>query len=187
MLYSPRTLSPHFHMRLLTIFLLCTCAWPTAARMYQWVEPDSDTPQLSGKPPTWYRSREGGPRVVVYDKDRLIDDTSVAVSDAERERLRQEALMQAERDQAAINEKLVEAKRMQAVLDRNRPAPEEPPADEAPAPAPEAEPAAPTQAVNEAPTIEAMRELVERWDQLRTDSARETASGAAGEDIPPPR
>ena len=124
-------------MRILTIFLLLGLSLHAAARMYQWVDPDTDTPQLSGKPPTWYRSREGGPRVVVYDKDRLIDDTGSVVSESERERLRREALVQAERDQAVINEKLVEAKRMQAMLDRNRSAEEEVLAEETPAPVPE--------------------------------------------------
>ncbi|HEY7840486.1 MAG TPA: hypothetical protein VIC61_02865 [Gammaproteobacteria bacterium] len=163
-------------MRILSLLLLLNLAWPAAARMYQWVDPDTDTPQLSGKPPPWYRSREGGPRVVVYDKDRLIDDTQVVVPDAEREQLRQDALIQAERDQAAINEKLLEAKRMQAVLDRNRPAVEEAPVVEAPPPEPEPV-AAPPQAVNEAPTIEAMRALVESWDAHRTNSARDLANG----------
>lgn len=163
-------------MRILSILLLSSLAWPAAGRMYQWVDPDSDTPQLSGKPPPWYRSREGGPRVVVYDKDRVVDDTIVVLSDAEREKLRQDALIQAERDQAAINEKLLEAKRMQAVLDRNRPAEEEATVVEAPPPAPEPV-AAPPQAVNEAPTIEAMRALVESWDAQRTDNARDLANG----------
>lgn len=170
-------------MRIPSLLLLLSLAWPAAGRMYQWVDPDTDTPQLSGKPPPWYRSREGGPRVVVYDKDRLIDDTNVVVSDADREQLRQDALIQAEQDQAVINEKLLEAKRMQAVLDRNRPAEEETPVVEAlpPEPAPVV---APPQAVNEAPTIEAMRALVESWDAHRTDSARDLANDV--EQPPPP-
>jgi len=166
-------------MRTLTILLLLSFALPATARLYQWVEPDSDTPQLSGKPPTWYRSREGGPRVIVYDRNKVIDDTSIDVSDADRERLRQEAMMQAERDQAAINEKLLEAKRMQAVLDRNRP-PEETPVEDVVVHEPEPAPAEPPPE-NASPTIEAMRSLVEQWDKFRTDTARDLAHGTDSE------
>jgi hypothetical protein len=145
--------------------------------MYQWVDPDTDTPQLSGKPPTWYRSREGGPRVLVFEKSKLIDDTGVEVPEPEREQLRQDALIQAERDQAAINERLMEAKRMQAILDRNRPAEEEAPVEEAP-PVPEPERVAAPAQPDESETIEAMRALVEQWDSQRTENAREVANGA---------
>lgn len=164
-------------MRTLTILLLLTFALPAAARMYQWVEPDTDTPQLSGKPPTWYRSREGGPRVIVYDKNEIIDDTARDVSEADRERLRQEAMMQAERDQAAINERLVEAKRMQAVLDRNRTV-EETPVEDVLVEESEPEPAAEPASESQNPTIDAMRALVEQWDQFRTNTARDLARGA---------
>jgi hypothetical protein len=170
-------------MRILSTLLLLFLAWPAVGRMYQWVDPDSDTPQLSGKPPPWYRSREGGPRVIVYEKDRLVDDTNVVVSDAERESLRQDALIQAERDQAAINEKLLEAKRMQAVLDRNRPAEEETAVIEAPPPEPEPA-AAPPAGADQSPTIEAMRALVEEWDSQRTNNARELANGGAPDPAP---
>lgn len=170
-------------MRILLIVLLLGLTWPVAARMYQWVDPDTDTPQLSGKPPTWYRSREGGPRVLVFEKGGLIDDTSVPVSESDREQLRQDALIQAERDQAAINERLMEAKRMQAVLDRNRPVEEEPIVEEAPAPEPE--PVAAPPPPDESSTIEAMRALVEQWDTERTESARDVATGASAPDEAP--
>ena len=184
MLYFSPTPFPGAFMRILAIILLLSLSLPAAARMYQWVEPDTDTPQLSGKPPTWYRSREGGPRVIVYDRSRIIDDTSVVVSESEREQLRQDALMQAERDQTAINEKLIEAKRMQAVLDRRKPVEEETPAEEVPAPQPE--PVAEAVPENQSPTIDAMRALIEQWDQLRTDDARDVANGV-GEAPPPPQ
>src|SRR5690554_7481361 len=45
------------------------------SRMYQWIDPDTQTTQLSGKPPTWYRSAEGGPRVLVFEKGLMVDDT----------------------------------------------------------------------------------------------------------------
>jgi hypothetical protein len=169
-------------MRILFVILLLSLAAPVAARMYQWVDPDTDTPQLSGKPPVWYRSREGGPRVLVFDRDKLVDDTGVAVSEPEREQLRQDALIQAERDQAALNERLLEAKRMQAVLDRNRPPEAEAPVEEAPpVPAPEAVTAPAPAPQDENSTVEAMRALVEQWDARRTDQARELAKGVEGD------
>ena len=48
------------------------------ARMYQWVNPNNQQIQLSGIPPAWYRSDNGGPRVRVFELGNLIDDTSIA-------------------------------------------------------------------------------------------------------------
>jgi hypothetical protein len=166
-------------MRIAISLLFLSLAFPAAGRMYQWVEPETDTPQLSGKPPAWYRSREGGPRVLVFDKNKLIDDTNTVVPESEREQLRQEALIQAERDQAAITEKLLEAKRMQAVLDRNRPAEEEELLAEVPVPEPQPR-AAEAAPAEQGPTIEAMRALVEQWDAQLVENAREIANGGAG-------
>lgn len=45
------------------------------ARMYQWVDAQTGTVQLSGSPPSWYRGGEPGPRVFVFENGRLIDDT----------------------------------------------------------------------------------------------------------------
>lgn len=77
--------------------------------MYQWTEPDSGSTQFSGKPPPWYRSDTGGPRVFVFDNGRLIDDTAVQVSDGVRQRLRQEALVLVEEDYQKAREKMVKA------------------------------------------------------------------------------
>ena len=80
-----------------TVIILCLCcSTPVAARMYQWVDPQTGTTQLSGKPPPWYRSGDRGPRVYVFDNGKVIDDTGIRVSDSERERLRNEALLSAE-------------------------------------------------------------------------------------------
>ena len=77
---------------LLAICVCCLSVAPAAARMYQWQNPATGTTQLSGTPPTWYRSSEGGPRVYVFENNQLIDDTGIAVSAAQREALRAEAL-----------------------------------------------------------------------------------------------
>ena len=62
------------------------------ARMYQWEQPRSGRIQLSGQAPAWYRSVHPGPRVLVFDNGKLVDDTGIAVSDAQRQWLREQAL-----------------------------------------------------------------------------------------------
>ena len=79
------------------------------ARMYQWSDPDSGSTQFSGKPPAWYRSVTGGPRVFVFDNGRLIDDTAVEISDAKRQRLRQWAFVLGEEDRQRAREKNAKA------------------------------------------------------------------------------
>jgi hypothetical protein len=152
------------------LLLLLACGSAAEARMYQWVDPDTQTTQLSGKPPTWYRSAEGGPRVLVFEQGRMVDDTATRVSEVERERLRQEALVRAEQDQAAIQAKLAEAKRLQALLGQD----EVPVPTPAPTVAPETKAELPVaEAAGESsPSVEAMRALVEKWDELRAASAR---------------
>ena len=61
------------------------------ARMYQWIDPNTGTTQLSGKPPSWYRGTQKGPRIYVIEKGRVIDDTGIKLVDEERRRLREEA------------------------------------------------------------------------------------------------
>lgn len=98
-------------MRLLFIFLLLLSSL-AEARMYQWVEPGVETTQLSGKPPAWYRSSSGGPRIFVFENGRLIDDTGVEVSDEVRQRLRQEAFIMAEEDRQKAKEKIAKANKL---------------------------------------------------------------------------
>src|SRR5690606_32363253 len=151
------------------LLLFLACAQAAEARMYQWIDPDTRTTQLSGKPPTWYRSPEGGPRVLVFERGRMVDDTARPVSESERQRLREEALVRAEQDQAAIEARLAEARRMQLLL-RERAAEEE--FDLEPV-AVKAQPL-PTRGRGESDdTMEAMRALVEKWDELRAARARQ--------------
>jgi len=65
------------------------------ARMYQWTDADSGNTQLSGNPPSWYRGQTRGPRIFVFEQGRLIDDTSIAVEEPERQALRANAFRQA--------------------------------------------------------------------------------------------
>jgi hypothetical protein len=96
-------------MRIILILFFSLTMFAAEARMYQWTEPGVETTQLSGKPPAWYRSVAGGPRVFVFDKGRLIDDTAVEVSDEIRQRMRQEAFMLVEEDRQKAKEKMVKA------------------------------------------------------------------------------
>ncbi len=99
-------------LRALMLVLLMLCSSYTFARMYQWVEPDTGTTQLSGKPPAWYRSEAGGPRVLVFDKGRLVDDTAIKLADDVRRGMRKQAFILAEQDRQSAKEKLVRAKQL---------------------------------------------------------------------------
>lgn len=70
------------------------------ARMYQWSNAATDTVQLSGSPPAWYRSSVQGPRVFVFDNGQLIDDTAVEVAEEHRQVLHANAFGRADDDQS---------------------------------------------------------------------------------------
>lgn len=78
-----------------SIVLVCIVALGSApaafARMYQWQDGPGGAVQLSGQPPSWYRSGRGGPRVLVFDRGFLVDDTSIDVSLLRRVSLRKQA------------------------------------------------------------------------------------------------
>lgn len=57
--------------------------------MYQWVDSETGTTQLSGKPPAWYRTGERGPRIFVFESGQLVDDTGIRVSEEQQLLLRQ--------------------------------------------------------------------------------------------------
>jgi hypothetical protein len=109
--YNQKIMSGLGTMRILLLILLLITNI-VEARMYQWTEPGVETTQLSGKPPVWYRSAAGGPRVFVFDNGRLIDDTAVEVSDEVRQRMRQQAFVLVEEDRQKAEEKLVKAQEL---------------------------------------------------------------------------
>ena len=84
------------------------------AQMYQWIDPETGTTQLSGKPPAWYRSDGRGPRVFVFNRGKVVDDTGIVVSDEERVRLRTKAFVSAEEDRLAAREKVLRAAKLKA-------------------------------------------------------------------------
>ncbi len=69
---------------------LVLLAWSlgASARMYQWVDTQPGTVQLSGAPPSWYRAGVDGPRVFVFENGRLVDDTGRNVPAEEAAALR---------------------------------------------------------------------------------------------------
>lgn len=93
---DPMRRRPHLHgVRVLLFLWLCVsmavlgAELPVgAARLYQWRSPHTGTTQLAGRPPIWYRSTVPGPRVLVFARGRLIDDTAQVVTEAERRALR---------------------------------------------------------------------------------------------------
>ena len=156
----------------LTVFIV-------EARMYQWTDPDTGTTQLSGKPPAWYRSQQDGPRIFVFDKNRLIDDTAIEVSPAEREELRRQAFLKAEQDRAAAREKARAAEELKASLKQDMADAEEQ-LPEVPEETPEAavqqqeaeQPEPDVAAVDDESTLQEMRELIREWEEQRVQEAK---------------
>jgi hypothetical protein len=167
--------------KILLFVLLMQSAQIAYARMYQWVDPDTGTTQLSGKPPSWYRSEETGPRIIVYENGRIIDDTGINLSDAESEKLRQDALISVEADRQAAMEKLQQARQQKATLEFQGQAIQ--PVEVIPEPiAEQAEPVEEQAPVDTGPTAEELRALIDQYEQMKTQNARELVETAA-----PPR
>lgn len=170
-------------LRLLSLCIFLCFNTTALARMYQWVEPDTHTTQLSGKPPTWYRSAEEGPRVFVFENGRVIDDTGINVSVSVRQRLRQQAFLAVEKDKSTAKEKLMQAERLKAAIQQKRLAeeagleqvqvvPVKPITDTEPVP----EQATPVHASTE---IEDARALIAEWERLRIEEARKLIESIA--------
>jgi hypothetical protein len=160
------------YLGIAVLYILILAALPAQARMYQWVDPGTGTPQLSGKPPAWYRSPAGGARVLVFERGRLIDDTAIAVSEPEREFLRQAAFHPETAGQETARSAPQEAGQQEAA----QPAlPEEPlPEEQLPRAATDAERETQAPAVDRAlqEQYERMRALVSEWEKLQTELAR---------------
>ena len=163
--------------RALLILLLLCSSNGIYARMYQWVDPATGSTQLSGKPPHWYRSATSGPRVFVFESSQVVDDTGIRVSDTERERLRQEAFLQADEDRQHARDKLLDARRLDAALMQKHAMHEDEDAEQAPVVEDilkeevAAKPAPPA-ATDEPTTLEQMRKLIAEWEKATTEKAR---------------
>lgn len=170
-------------IRYFLLILLPLIALSVSARMYQWTEPATGITQLSGKPPPWYRSAAGGPRVFVFENGRVIDDTGIQVSDTERQQLREKALVQALGDEKAAASELEAAERLKAEFRAPEP---KPVAQVAPATPPvpaqdeeQAQAAKAPQGGTPSPTEEQMRELIQRWEAVQAQAAKKAADGQA--------
>ena len=161
----------------ITVVLSLCCMPVSAARMYQWVDPDTGTTQLSGKPPVWYRAVEPGPRTFVFEKDRIVDDTGISLSERERERLRQQALLDAEEEREAAREKLLQAKRIKAAFDQKQGAEEEQnetvDSGEPVTTVAAEEPTSPPLPDAGEMSAEEMRALISAWELQQAERARE--------------
>lgn len=146
--------------------------------MYQWVDPATRITQLSGKPPVWYRSSKGGPRVIVFENNRVVDDTSIAVSAVEQERLRRQAFLEAETSRESAKEKLLQAKRLQAISELMSTAKDEDAAEtpaatqQAAVPVPIVKNATAPPDVSNTAVVDQMRKLIEDWEKKNAESAK---------------
>jgi hypothetical protein len=168
--------------------VLLACAMPASARMYQWLDPQSRTTQLSGKPPAWYRLDSAGPRVFVFDEGRLVDDTARPLAADAARALRQEAFARAriERDPATSLDARLEAALRQRGPARAGPAAATADEDETANRAaatdtavegnstPETEPAADPQVH----VMTRLRAMLDAWDRQQTDRARQILDSA---------
>lgn len=131
------------------------------ARMYQWVDPQTGTSYLSGEPPPWYRARQQGPRVLVIEDGKVVDDTEWAASVEREKALREQALIEHQKQQQAEEARRAEAAKLAAEQARER----------------EAEEAA-AQPTSREDELQVMRRLVKLYLQ---QNAAEAAPEAAAE------
>ena len=168
-------------MRYTFIFLLLTTSI-VEARMYQWVEPGVETTQLSGKPPAWYRTEAGGPRVFVFDNGRLIDDTGIAVSETVRKKLREDAFIIAEQDRQKVLEKMAKAEQIKN--SQNSPDLEQSDNDDEPQTEPDENevlelltdalfPEEEQNTVEETKSYDELRQIISDWEAAQSESARQ--------------
>lgn len=170
-------------MKALRLIMCCVISFTISsayARMYQWVDPATKITQFSGKPPVWYRSDDGGPRVIVFENNRVIDDTNIRVSEVEQQRLRHEAFLRAETNREIAREKLLQAKRLEAISKQQEGSQEpsqavtatsqglaEKSAEETPAVK------VPAQGqITDEVVVDQMRKMIQEWEQKRAASAR---------------
>ena len=167
----------------LLFLVLMVAMMPVQARMYQWIDPDTGTTQLSGKPPAWYRSAENGPRVIVFEKGRVVDDTNISVSDSLQEELRRQALTKAVEDKEKASQMAKQAAELKSKLGTqlNDELSEEPVIQEREASlpdvsrtrTPEPEPEQVEQPVYKELTEDDLRELISDWEQQKTEQSKE--------------
>ena len=162
--------------RALSLFLLAGLVIvpvPVAARMYEWVDPGTGTTHWSGRPPAWYRGSQRGPRVLVFDGGRLIDDTAWRVPDAERDVLRTQAFAPEPESPTPTADAPAEG------VDAEPPSPIEAAGLKAtPVEGPKAGAEVPLPGVDQA-TIERLKAIIGEWDRRQTEEAKRFLEGPA--------
>lgn len=169
----------------LLLFIQSILGQSVQAQMYQWIDPETGTTQLSGKPPAWYRSTEGGPRVFVFNRGKVIDDTGIDISDDQRLRLRTEAFIKAEGDRLAARGKAREAAKLKEAMEKKASEtprqgseiarfPEEPQngSDNEVIKESVDEELAETEAREEELSVKKMKALIAEWESKRTEEAK---------------
>jgi len=146
----------------LAVVLAFACA--AEARVYEWIDPRTQTLQLSGSPPPWYRSEWGGPRVRVLENGVVIDDTAIEVSEAEAEVLRAEAFREFEARQQELEalRRLEQEARLEAAKKARAEAEAEAETEEGPA-GEEGEALASETITEE--TIDQLKAIIREWDR----------------------
>jgi hypothetical protein len=153
--------------------VLCVVV-PAQARMYQWINPSSGNTQLSGNPPTWYRSPQGGPRVLVFERGKAIDDTAIVVPEGTRDELRSQAFQAQESARAATTplEVSAEGEAETAAADST--------AAEAGGSEQDARKSASDDLTEmDADTVGRLKDIISAWDRMKLEQAKELIRGAA--------
>lgn len=149
--------------------------------MYQWLDAESGSTQLSGKPPVWYRGTVSGPRVFVFDNGRLIDDTGIAVDDDVRQQLRQKAFILAEEDKQEAKKKIAKSLELKQKYVKEDPKKaekdriedlEELPAAILPEEEPVVDEVADSDQAKESSVEDELRKLIADWEKAETESAK---------------
>ena len=143
------------------------------ARMYQWVDSESGNIRLSGEPPSWYRGLERGPRVLVFEDGRLVDDTAISLSPEQRKAYREAAFLEVDlrREREAVKKleraALREARRreeanrqLSAQLNQRQDSEEKSASEDNNSPS-----AASSPVIIDGGMVEQLKALVSTWDQ----------------------
>ena len=142
---------------------------PAFARMYQWLESGSGVVRLSGDPPPWYRNGRKGPRILVFENGRLVDDTAIELPREQEEKMRNSAFREVDlkREEGAVK-KLERAALREARQNEIRQAKiqedSESPVSRQPAPEETKEPKMTAEDLD-SKSVEQMKKLIEEWDK----------------------
>lgn len=165
-------------MRVLIFVVLAGCLFvgaPAFARMYQWHESGSGVARLSGDPPPWYRNGRQGPRTLVFENGRLVDDTAIALPREQEEALRNAAFREVDlkREEGAVRMLERAALREARLREERGTARREKSTDAGsgePAPEKQQQPVVTAEDLD-AKAVERMKSLIQEWDKQQKGAA----------------